>query len=140
MFMGKGEEARATLAQLEATARNNGERRQAHFWEAASYVGEGDTAKALGALGKMAALADQDHDLAVKSGDVNLIGQVLLHAGKPDEAQAKFGESVRLLDGVDVPAGVKEGNWCNNLYFEARVALAKGDVKAVVAKAAAFRT
>ena len=68
------------------------------------------------------------------------MGQVLLEAGKADEAQAKFTESVRLLDGADVPAGVKEANQRANLYFEARVALAKGDAKGAAAKAGTYRT
>jgi tetratricopeptide (TPR) repeat protein len=38
MFQGKGDEARKTLRQLTSVARNDGERRQALFWTAQSYV------------------------------------------------------------------------------------------------------
>ena len=51
MFQGKGEEARKTLRQLTSVARNDGERRQALFWTAQSYVLEGQYANAVRTAG-----------------------------------------------------------------------------------------
>jgi adenylate cyclase len=50
IFLGQLQEARTTLAELEAIARNDGERRQAHFWMAVSYLHEGDSESALSEL------------------------------------------------------------------------------------------
>jgi tetratricopeptide (TPR) repeat protein len=138
MFMGHPAEARAALARLQKVARNDAERRQALFWIASTYVGEGDTAHALAAVQDEFDLAAGSHDLANQSADLVLMGQILLHARKTDEAAAKFTEAARLIDGADVPAGAKEGVHRNHLYFEARTALAKGDLAAAGAKAAEY--
>lgn len=140
MFMGHGDKARATLAKAEAAARNLGERRQALFWTASSYVGDGDTDRALATVQKMFDLAGEQKDPGNQAGDLMLMGQILLDAGKTDEAAAKFAAAVKTTDGTDMPAGAKETTRRNDLYFAARVALKKGDLAAAKAKAGAYRT
>jgi tetratricopeptide (TPR) repeat protein len=135
MFMGKGEDARKTLQRLQAVARHNGERRQARFWSAMSYVHEGATEKALAEIQKMRALAEADRDLANVSGDENQAGEILLEAGALDKAAAKFRETVEVIERADVPAEAKEGARRNALWDEARVLVARGDLAGAAAKA-----
>jgi tetratricopeptide (TPR) repeat protein len=138
VFMGQGEEARQTYAKLGAIARNDGERRQAHFWTAMSYVHEGATDKALAALSKMAAIDQAGKDLVALAGVTAQMGNVLLEAGRVDEAAARFRERDATIDKAEVAAQVKEGAHRQALFDEARVALARNDLASAKAKAAAY--
>jgi tetratricopeptide (TPR) repeat protein len=139
MFQGKGDEARKTLRQLTSVARNDGERRQALFWTAQSYVMEGRDTDALRAVGEERTIADKSGDLSAQAGDTARMGNILLHAGKLDAADAKFAEAVALLQKAAVPAEVKEANRRNNLFNTARVALKRGDLKTAKAQAADYQ-
>src|SRR5262249_35591043 len=90
MFQSKGADARATLVKLTQASRNDGERRQALLWTAMAYAHEAAWDKALGELDKMSAIANAGHDLGSVAGDANIMATVLLEAGRPDEALAKF--------------------------------------------------
>jgi tetratricopeptide (TPR) repeat protein len=138
VFMGQPEEARKSFARLTAVARNPGEKRQALFWTAMSYVHEGATDKALGELQKMAAIDQSEGDLAALSGVHNQMGNILLEAGRVDEAAAKYSEQTATIDKADVPAQVKEGTHRQALFDQARVALARNDLAGAKAKAAAY--
>jgi len=138
LFIGNGPAARKAYADLTAVARNNGERRQAMFWSALSYVHEGATDKALAEIDKMSALAKADGDMTALSGDANLAGNILLEAREADKALVKFRETVDLIGKADVPAEVKEAALRTSLYEEARVALAKHDVPGARMKAAEY--
>jgi len=138
VFMGQPEEARKAYARLAAVARTPGEKRQALFWTAMSYVHEGATDKAVGELEKMAAIDRSGGDLASLAGVLNQMGDVLLEAGRVDEAQAKYAEQVAAIDKADVPAQVKEATRRQAIFEEARVALARKDAAAAKAKAAAY--
>jgi tetratricopeptide (TPR) repeat protein len=138
VFMGQGEKARASFATIAARARNDGERRTAHLWTAASYLHEGATDKALAELGKLADIARAGDDLAALSGDLNQMGDVLREAGRLDEALAKYRESVETMEKADVHADVKEGTRRNFLFEQGRVALARKDVAQAKQKADAY--
>jgi tetratricopeptide (TPR) repeat protein len=140
IFLGRGAEARKTFARLSAVSRNDGEKRLAHFWTAVSYVHEGATDQALAEVQKMAAIAEAQQDGATLSGDWNLMANVLLEAGRPDAALAKFAQQVEAIGKADVPAEVKEAARRNALFNEARVALAKKDLATAKARAAAYGT
>ena len=135
VFKGRSDEARKTLARLLAVARNNGERRQAHLWAAMSHVHEGATEKALAEIQKLRALAEADRDLAALSGDANQMGEILLEAGDLERAAAQFRETVEVMNRADVPAEVKEAVRRNALWDDARVLIARGDLKAARGKA-----
>jgi tetratricopeptide (TPR) repeat protein len=139
VFMGQPEEARKTYARLAAVARNDGERLQAHFWTAMSWVHEGTTDKALAELQKMAAIDQAGQDLVALSGTYNQMGNLLLEAGRVDEAAARFRDQVATIDKAQVAAQVKEGTHRQQLFDEARVALARNDITAAKAKADAYR-
>lgn len=140
VFMGQPAEARNSYAKLLADARNDGERRVAHFWTAMSYVHEGATDEALAELQKMAAIDTAGNDMVALSGTIAQTGNVLLEAGRLDEAAAKFRERDATIAKADVAAQVKEGAKRQALFDEARVALARNDVAAAKAKAAAYDT
>jgi tetratricopeptide (TPR) repeat protein len=138
IFMGRGDQARATFSKLDSVARNTGERRQARFWTAAAYVHEGATDKALQELKTYSAFSDAEHDNGALSGDLNLIGDVLREAGRLDEALAKYGESAAAIDKAQVPDSVKEATRRNHLFEQGRVAVAKGDLTTAKAKSAEY--
>ena len=128
MFMGRGDEARATLGKLRAVARNDGELRQAAFWTAVSWLHEGRTEEALGAMREEYAIAEKTGDAASMAQDLVTMGQIRLHAGRHAEALADFGRAVEVVEGGEVPEGVKENVRRNHLFFEAWTALERGDL------------
>jgi tetratricopeptide (TPR) repeat protein len=136
--MGQGEQARKTYAKLLSIARNDGERRQAHLWAAMSYVHEGRTEEALSELAKMGAIDRAGKDLVALSGATAQMANVLLEAGRVDESAAKFRERDEIIGRAEVAAQVKENARRQALFDEARVALARGDLAAAKAKAAAY--
>jgi tetratricopeptide (TPR) repeat protein len=138
IFAGHADEARATFAKLAKAARNDGERRQALTWTACAYAHEGAWDKAIAELDKAAAIATAAKGAADVANDNNLIGDLLLEAGRPDDAAARFARQVSAIDGSDVPAEVKEATQRNALFDDARVAIAKDDLATAKAKAAAF--
>ena len=138
LFMDRPEQARAVFGKMAAAARTTGERRQAHFWMAASYVHEGATDKALGELKAEYALAEAEQDAASMSGDLTVMGDVLREAERYDEALGKYVEAVSVIDAAQVPAEVKEATRRNHLFEQARVAAVHGDVATAKAKATAY--
>jgi tetratricopeptide (TPR) repeat protein len=139
VFMGRPAEARKTYARLTAVARNDGERRTAHFWTAMSYVHEGAADPALAELEKMAAIDEAGQDRVALSGVLAQMGNVLLEAGRVvDEAAAKFAERGAAIDRSDVTPQVREATHRQALFDEARVALVRNDLTTARAKAAAY--
>ncbi|MGO8968981.1 MAG: tetratricopeptide repeat protein [Myxococcaceae bacterium] len=140
MFQGNGDEARKTLRQMAGVARNDGERRQALFWTAQSYVLEGRSRDAIRAVGEERAIAQKSGDLSAQSGDATFLGNILLHAGQLDAAAGSFAEANALMAKAAVPAEVKEANRRNSLFNTARVALKRGDLKTAQAQAELYRS
>jgi tetratricopeptide (TPR) repeat protein len=140
MFQGKGAEARKTLQQLTSVARNDGERRQALFWTAQSYILEGRYTDALRTAHEERAIAQKSGDLGSQSGDMTLVGNIQLQAGNLDAASSSFAEAVALMQKANVPAEVKEANKRNSLFNTARVALKRGDLKTAQAQALQYQT
>ncbi|HEU0092065.1 MAG TPA: tetratricopeptide repeat protein [Vicinamibacteria bacterium] len=138
VFMGQPEEARKSYAKLAAVARNDGEKLLAHFWTTMSYVHEGATDKAVAEVEKMAAIDQAGKDLVALSAAQKQMGDILIEAGRIDEAVKKYQEQVATIDKADAPAQVKETAHRQALFDEARVALARHDVAGAKAKAAAY--
>ena len=140
MFMGHGEQARQAFAKVSAVARNDGEKRLALFWTAMSYLHEGDTAKAVAEIEKEAAIARASDDKAALAGDYNQIGDILLEAGRADEAMAQYEKQMATMEAAKVPAEVKEATRRQHLFDEARVGLARKDLATAKAKAQEYAT
>ncbi|MFQ5771463.1 MAG: tetratricopeptide repeat protein [bacterium] len=134
-FEGKHEDARKQLQKLYSIARNDGERRAAYFATAVSYVDEGKIDKALEELKKQFALAEKINDAAAMSGDLIAMGNILLEAGKLDQAMAKYENAVKLVQKSNLSKEIKENNKRVFLFNAARVALLKKDFAAAKAKA-----
>lgn len=139
IFLGKPQEARKTLAKLEAIARNDGERRLACTWAAASYLHEGYTKSALGEVERRYQIAKKGNDGVAMSADLNLMGNILFEAGHADAALAKFNEGAAAIDAADTTAEVKEVTHRNHLYDVARVALLRKDVPSAAETADQYR-
>ena len=128
VFAGRPEQAHQTLAKLESIARNDGERRVAHFWGAVAYLHQGDGKSAVGEVEREYEIASKLNDRVAMSGDLNFIATILLESGSPDAALAKYDEGLKTIDLADASAEVKEAAHRNNLANRARVALARKDV------------
>jgi tetratricopeptide (TPR) repeat protein len=138
MFMGRGDDARATFKQMAAAARNDGEKRQAMFWTAMSWVNDGAPHKALAELETMYAIAEINGDRAQMAGDLLVIGNVLLESGRADEALRRYTERQKVMDSAAVPPEVKEQTRRNTIFNEAKVAVAKNDLATARVKAAEY--
>jgi tetratricopeptide (TPR) repeat protein len=138
IFQGKGADARKTFDKLAKAARNDGEKRQAIFWTAVAYSHEAAWDKALAEADKLVAIATANKDLAMLANDYNFIANTLLEAGRADDALAKFKQQIETSDKANLPAEVKETARRNEVYDEARVALAKHDLKTAKTKAALY--
>ncbi len=139
IFMGRSDAARNTFNKLlTEIARNDGERRNALFWVATSYAHDGNHQAALDKLQAMYQIAEAKGDMAAMAGDVNLMGNLLLHSGDNTGARAKYSKAVEIMDMAEVSDRVKENTRRNQLYFQARVDLAKNDLASAKAKTAAY--
>jgi tetratricopeptide (TPR) repeat protein len=140
VFLGQGAEARKTYAKLLGIARNDGERLAAHFWTSMSYVHEGATDQAIAALQKNVDIDEAGKDFVAQAGTLAQMGNILLEAGRVDEAVAKFRARDAAIAKADVATQVKEGASRQALFDEARVALARNDLAGAKSKAAAYKT
>jgi tetratricopeptide (TPR) repeat protein len=138
LAMGKTEPARASFARIGARARNTGERRLMRFWTAASYVHDGATDKAIEELKEGSALAEAEHDAGTISGDLVQMGDVLREAGRLDDALAKYGEAVKVMDASPLAEPIKSATRRQNVFEEARVAVAKHDLATAKSKAVEY--
>ena len=139
MFMGQMDEARATLAGLEEIARTDGERRQACTWAAVSYLHENDSEQALAEIQRRYDIASETDDRAAMSADLNMMGDILLSAGRADEAAEKYEASVEIMIASDATDDVKRATERNHAYDMARMALDRGDVAVASELAASYR-
>ena len=137
-FLDRGDEARRTLGTLRAKARNVGEERAALFWTVLTYVHEGDYEAALASCNEMRSLAEEGADWAAVSSDLNLTGDLLLEAGRLDEAAEAYDRSIRAIDKADVRDEVRRNVRRNTLFDRARVLLARGDLAGARAHAAEY--
>jgi tetratricopeptide (TPR) repeat protein len=129
MFLGDTVAARETLATLEEVARTDGERRQACTWAAASYLHENDFDGALAEIQRRYDIAAETDDRSAMSGDLNLMGDILLRAGRGDQAIEKYEASIDMMLASDATDDVKKATERNILFDLARVALWKGNLE-----------
>jgi tetratricopeptide (TPR) repeat protein len=138
MLLGRPQEARETFQKLYDNARNDGERRTALFWNAASYVHQGSYEAAQEQCRKMQALDRAAEDWASLAGDLVLVGNIQVESGQLDRAMASYTEALEAVDRANVNDDVKQAARRNQLYQEGRLALAKGDIESARAKTEAY--
>lgn len=127
VLMGKHEEAREQIQQLHAMARNDGERRAAHFATTVSYVDEGEPDKALEEQNRQFALAEKIDDAANMAADFVTMGNIYLESGRYDEAQEKFQAAVETVQNSNLADDIKANARRFFLFNSARVAMKKKD-------------
>ena len=139
MFVGRQEDARSTFAGIEEIARNDAERRQACTWRAASYLHEEDFESAFDEILRRYDIAAETDDRGAMAGDLNLLGDIMLRAGRADEAIKKYEGQLEMMWESDATDEVKEATARNQKYDMARVALWKADLAAASELADAYR-
>jgi tetratricopeptide (TPR) repeat protein len=137
--LGRPAEARETLKQLRAVAKNDGDIRTAVFWTMVSWLHQGDQARALQVFQENLDLSAKADDKTNHAGDLQVVGQVQLRSGKIEEALQTFAKSVETIDTAAVHEDVKDGFRRNHLFFVAWAAATKGDLQAAKANADAYR-
>ena len=137
-FQGEYDAARETLAELRGRARNVGEERAALFWTTVVNAHQGDYEAAMASCAEMRSLAEAGSDWAAVAGDLNLMGDLQLQAGRLEEASASYAASMEAIARAEVRDQVKENANRNILYDETRVLLAGGDLEAARARGAAY--
>jgi tetratricopeptide (TPR) repeat protein len=138
MYQGKHDQAVAEVQKLFDGARDDGDRRLARFTQALISVDAGKTAKAMEAMQQEYAVAVKIADTASMSADHVAMGNILLDAWKPDEAQKHFTQALDLVTASSQSADVKEDTKLADHYFRGRVALAKKDLATAKSEAAEY--
>jgi tetratricopeptide (TPR) repeat protein len=138
MLQGKHEAARAEASNAYEKARNDGERRAALFNRAVTYADEGKFDEAAAELKKEYAVAEKINDAAAMSADAIAIGDVMLAAGKPEEALKHYTHSLELQEGSDLSAEAKEDARLVHHFNLGRVAVQVGNLANARQHASAF--
>jgi tetratricopeptide (TPR) repeat protein len=130
-FLHQPKEALAELDQALEVAKDDGQKRAAHFSRAVSYAHAGDLAEAQGAIEKQYEIAVANHDTLAMVGDLVIMGTIALEQADVDAADRRFATARGLAEGaVKVPAANKANQLRFQKFLQGRVALAKGDVAA----------
>ena len=127
MFQGKHGAAAAQAQKLYDAARDDGDRRTAMLSRAVIYVDQGQAAQAMREMEKLYALDGRHGDTAAMSADAGQMGDILLGAGRADEAGKRYQQSLTLIQGSGLSTQLKDIAKLADHYNLARVALAKGD-------------
>ena len=138
MLQGKHTDAAAEMERLYAAARDDGERRNALFTKAVILVDAGNTDAAVKEIEREYALDAKLGDSANMSGDAQLIGNILLAAGRTDEAAKRFWQALDLVEKSSLSDEVKTDTRLADHYNKGRVALAKGDLVMAKTEAKAY--
>jgi len=139
IFLGEPVRARNSFTKLAFIARNDGEKRTAYVWAAISYLHEDNTAMALEQVDRLYEVAKNGNDRFAMAGDLGFMAEILLEAGRTEEAMAKFTQSVEMVQTAIVTADVKEAARRNDLFDKARIALQRRDFAAAAAGAEQYR-
>ena len=127
-FQGNYEQAREQLRKLYEMARNDGERRAAHFAITVSCVDEGNADKALEEQEKQYALAEKIDDATAMAGDLVTMGNILLEIERPVQALAMYEKAVQTVEASGRSEEVKDNTRRGFFFNSARVALQKKDL------------
>jgi tetratricopeptide (TPR) repeat protein len=138
LYQGKHEQAIAEAQNLDAAGQNDADRRFALFTKAVVYADQGKNDAALKEIQKQYALAAKIGDTATMSGDAETMGDILLNAGKPDQARQRFDQALKLVAESSRSQEAKDDAALANHYNLGRVALAKKDFATAKTEAAAY--
>jgi tetratricopeptide (TPR) repeat protein len=139
LYSGKPAEAEAEIGNIAKKARTDAERRTGLVALTVVHVDGGKTAKALEDADRSYELGQKTTDVPGMAGAVLLKGNILLEAGKPDQARAEFERAVKLIEGSGLSPEVKATAALVTHFNLGRVAAAKKDLKTAKSEADEFR-
>ena len=139
LYGGKPDEAAAEVQKMTEKSRNDGERRTALFVTAVIHADSGKLDKALADMEQQFAIAQKGSDVPGMAGDLQAKGNILLEAGKYDQAKAQFDKIVSIVDASSLSPEVKENAKRFHHFNLARVALGKKDRATAQSEAEEFR-
>lgn len=125
-FLHRNEQAREQLDRLLTLARNDGERRAAHFAKAVSFCYQGDYAAALEELEMQYQIAQDISDFTNMGADLIQMGNILLELGQFEAAQLKYDEALATVEGSSYSETIKDNSRRAYLYNSGRVAISQG--------------
>jgi len=128
IMLGDGDAARATFTRLETNARTDGERRTACTWTALAHLHDDHHAAALAEIDRRQQIAIETDDRPSIAGDLAFKGNILLDAGRLDEAEASYSAAIEMLESSNAPDDVKENARRARMFNDGRVELARGNV------------
>jgi tetratricopeptide (TPR) repeat protein len=138
MYQGKHDAARSEAWKLHQAARNDADRRNALFATTVAYADEGKFDQALAELKKQYAVAEKINDPANMAGDAVAMGDVLLEAGKPEEAKKLYEKALALQENSNLSQEVKDDAKLVHHYNLGRVAIRANDLAAAKQHAETF--
>jgi tetratricopeptide (TPR) repeat protein len=138
MFQGKHGQALAETQKMERAGRNDGDRRFAMFARTVVLVDQGKTNQALNEMQRQYQLGAGIGDTAAMAGDLTAMGDILLNAGRADEARKRYQQSLDITEKSGQSSEVKEDAKLANHYDLGRVALAKNDLATAKSEADAY--
>jgi len=139
MYQGKAAEAAAEFNKITSKARSDGERRAALFALTVLAVDSGKMDQALAEVDKQYALGEKTADVPSLAGDLQLKGNVLLEAGKYDEAKQAFERGLKTTMDSNLSQEIKDNTKLFQHYNLTRVALGKKDLAAAKTGSQEFR-
>jgi tetratricopeptide (TPR) repeat protein len=128
MYQGKADEAAAEFNKITSKARSDGERRTALFALTVLAVDSGKMDQALTEADKQYALGEKTADVPNLAGDWLLRGNILLEAGKYDEAKQAFERTAKTTLDSNLSQEIKDNARLFLHYNLTRVALGKKDL------------
>ncbi|MCM3874503.1 MAG: tetratricopeptide repeat protein [Pyrinomonadaceae bacterium] len=139
MYQGKADAAAAEFNKITTKARSDGERRQALFALTVLAVDSGKMDQALAEVDKQYALGEKTSDVPSLAGDWQLRANVLLEAGKYDEAKQAFERGVKTSLDSSLSQEIKDNAKLFLHYNLTRVALGKKDLATAKTESQEFR-
>lgn len=139
MYQGKTDQAAAEINKITAKARSDGERRTALFALTVLAADSGKLDQALAEVDKQYALGEKTGDVPNMAGDLQLRGNILLEAGKNDEAKQAYERSLKMTLDSNLSAEIKENAKLFHHYNLAAVALGKKDYAVAKTETEEFR-
>ncbi len=139
MLQGRHAEGAREMDALYRAARDDADRRNALFTKGVILVDGGKTDAALAEIEKEFQLDARLGDSANMSGDAQLQGNILLDAGRADQAARKFWQAQELVEKSSLSPEVKEDTRLAGHYNDARIALAQSDLPKAKTEAQAYQ-
>ena len=140
IYLNRYDEAKKNCDESYAIAKNDGERRFALFTKTVACVDEGDVDGAMLEMQKQFNIAKNINDAAAMTGDLNTMGNILLAAGKYEDAQKKYDEALQTMESSSLADEVKENARRLYVYNNASIDLMSGKMTEAKQLASEFQS